>query len=188
MRLPYTSNPPQNLNEEDEAVVKRIQLRRGSTGLLPVDLALLHRPSIADGWNTLVGAVRSKLELPTDIRELAICRVALMNEVWLEWEAHLPLLATALHSEAHATERLAKVKELSPTNKGRLSDRQWAVLRYADEMTKHVKVPSSTFGALKDVGLSDKEIIDLTATVAAYNMVSRFIVALDIGEKGETRS
>lgn len=49
MRLPYTDNPPTGLPEEDQAVVGRVQARRGKTGLIPLDLALLHAPKIADG-------------------------------------------------------------------------------------------------------------------------------------------
>jgi hypothetical protein len=50
MRLPYTDNPPTGLSEEDQAVVGRVQARRGKMGLIPLDLALLHAPKIADGW------------------------------------------------------------------------------------------------------------------------------------------
>ena len=49
MRLPYTDNPPTGLPEEDQAVVSRVQARRGKMGLIPLDLALLHAPKIADG-------------------------------------------------------------------------------------------------------------------------------------------
>jgi len=35
---------------------------------------------------------------------------------------------------------------------------------------------------LKEVGFDDKEIVELTATIATYNEASRFVVALDVGE------
>jgi alkylhydroperoxidase family enzyme len=185
MRVPYTDNPPKNLNPEEQEVVKRVQARRGSLGLIPLDLALLHSPPVADGWNALLGAVRTKTDLYADIREIAICRVARINEAWFEWDAHVPILAKALEREGNVAEKLFKVEELNPTEKGPLSDSQWAVLQYTDAMTKNVQVADETFHALKDVGLNDKEIVELTATVAAYNMVSRFLVALDVGEKNE---
>jgi alkylhydroperoxidase family enzyme len=185
MRIPYTDNPPKNLNPEEQEVLKRVQARRGSLGLIPLDLALLHSPPVADGWNALLGAVRTKTDLYADIREIAICRVARINEAWFEWDAHIPILATALEREGNVAEKLLKVEELSPTEKGPLSESQWAVLQYTDAMTKNVKVADETFHALKDVGLNDKEIVELTATVASYNMVSRFLVALDVGEKNE---
>ena len=49
MRLPYTDNPPTNLPQQDQAVVSPVQARRGEKGLIPLDLALLHAPKIADG-------------------------------------------------------------------------------------------------------------------------------------------
>lgn len=50
MRLPYVSNPPEVTDAKDQAIVERVQQRRGSYGLLELDLALLHAPPVADGW------------------------------------------------------------------------------------------------------------------------------------------
>ena len=59
------------------------------------------------------------------------------------------------------------------------------MLRYADAMTRDVKVPQPLFGELQESGFSSQEIVELTATIAAYNLVSRFLVALDVGEANE---
>ena len=56
------------------------------------------------------------------------------------------------------------------------------MLRYADAMTRDIIVDDDLFTALKSARFSDREIVELTVTVAAYNCVSRFLVALDIGE------
>ena len=185
MRLHYVENPPRNLKPEDQAVVDRILVRRGERGLIPLDLALLHSPPIADGWNSLLGAVRTKTTLSADIREIAICRVALLNEAWFEWNAHVPILADALEREGNVAEKLEKLLDLHPKDKGPFSDRQWMVLRYADEMTRNVKVEESLIGELKEQGLNEQEIVELTVTVASYNMVSRFLVALNVGEAND---
>jgi hypothetical protein len=50
-------------------------------------------------------------------------------------------------------------------------------------MTRDVEVDDVTFQKLKDAGLSNQEIVEVTATVAGYNLVSRFLVALDVGEQ-----
>ena len=71
-----------------------------------------------------------------------------------------------------------KVKELNPTSQGELNDKQWAVLRYADEMTRNVNIPQPVFDNLKAVGFSQQEIVELTITVAAYNMASRYVAPL----------
>ena len=186
MRIPYTDNPPKNLNPEEQQVLQRVQARRGPRGLIPLDLALLHSPPVADGWNALLGAVRTKTDLTADVRELAICRVARLNAAWFEWDAHLPLLAQALERDGDVAAKLQHVEELHPQEQGPLSEAQWAVVRYADAMTTSVQVDEETFHALKDAaGLNDKEIVELTATVASYNMVSRFLVALNVGEKND---
>ena len=63
-----------------------------------------------------------------------------------------------------------------------MSAEQRAVLRYTDAMTKTVAVPDEVFEELRAC-FDEKEIVEITATVAAYNCVSRFLVALDVGEK-----
>jgi alkylhydroperoxidase family enzyme len=181
MRLPYVPNPPENLTPQDEQIVQRILSRRGSRGLIPLDRTLLHSPPVADGWNTLLGAIRTKTSLSTDLREIAICRVALINEAWYEWMHHAPILL----SEEGFTEEMLRVVRRLAQGPGRdpLSEKQWLVLRYADAMTRDVKVDEELFEELKTKGgFGEKEIVELTATIATYNCVSRFLVALDVGE------
>ncbi|KAJ3547607.1 hypothetical protein NM208_g1432 [Fusarium decemcellulare] len=76
MRIPYVSNPPPTKNEEEAAIVKRIEERRNPRPLQSLDLALLHSPPVADGWNSFLGAVRTKTSLSDDLRELAISGLA----------------------------------------------------------------------------------------------------------------
>lgn len=49
-------------------------------------------------------------------------------------------------------------------------------------MTRDVQVPQALFDELKGL-FNEKEIVEITATVASYNLVSRFLVALDVGEQ-----
>ncbi len=130
----------------------------------------------------MLGAIRTKNSLPDDIREIAICRPALINRAWFEWNAHAPILRNAA---GFTEEKLSVVKQLHPTSKGALDERQWVVLRYADAMTRDVTVPQSLFDEVKAAGFNEQEIVELTATVAAYNLVSRFLVALDVGEQND---
>ena len=67
---------------------------------------------------------------------------------------------------------------------GRLSERQRAVLAYADAMTIGIKVSDEIFAWIRRL-FDDRETVEITATVAAYNCVSRFLVALDVGEMSE---
>ncbi|KAK9436374.1 hypothetical protein H634G_01149 [Metarhizium anisopliae BRIP 53293] len=185
MRIPYVPDPPQPSTAEETQIVQRIQARRAPRPLQPLDLALLHSPPLADGWNSFLGAVRTQTSLGDDLRELAISRVAVCNGAWYEWKHHAPLAAQAGVSK----EALDVVKTEGPL--GRLSrpdvltERQWAVLVYTDEMTRNVHVRDETFGMLKAL-FSDREVVEITGTVAAYNCVSRFLVALDVGERNGT--
>jgi len=60
--------PPRGSN----VTADQIRERRGARGLTPLDGTLLRSPSIASGWNQLLGAVRTKGILPGVIRELLV--------------------------------------------------------------------------------------------------------------------
>jgi len=51
-------------------------------------------------------------------------------------------------------------------------------------MTIGVKVDAEIFANVRSV-FAEQEVVEITATVAAYNRVSRFLVALDVGEMSE---
>lgn len=163
---------------DDDGVTARILVRRGGT-LTPLDRMLLHSPPIADGWNALLGAVRTGADLPDDVRELAVLRVAALNGADYEWRAHEPLgRAAGLGDEVVGT-----LREPVPDDPaGRLGPRLAAVLAYTDAMTRDVAVPDDVFAAL-GAHFGDREVVELTATVAAYNLVSRFLVALEVGRE-----
>jgi alkylhydroperoxidase family enzyme len=42
--------------------------------------------------NSFLGAIRTGTTLSTAVRETAICRVAVLNKAWYEWESHSPIL------------------------------------------------------------------------------------------------
>ncbi len=65
-----------------------------------------------------------------------------------------------------------------------MDEKQRAVLTYCDAMTIGVKVSDEIFAGLRRV-FAEKEVVEITATIAAYNCVSRFLVALDVGEMSE---
>ncbi|MGW0947992.1 carboxymuconolactone decarboxylase family protein [Streptomyces sp. NPDC002623] len=151
-------------------IAHRVRERRGGA-LRPLDRMLLHSPQLADGWNTLLGAIRARLELPADIRELVILRIAVLNRAPYEWTAHEPEARRAGLDDSD----LAELRREKPE----FDDRRQRVIAYTDAMTRDVHVPDEVFDALR-AHFTDAELVELTATVAAYNMVSRFLVALDV--------
>jgi 4-carboxymuconolactone decarboxylase len=154
-------------------VAERVRARRGGA-LTPLDAMLLHSEPLADGWNTLMGAVRNRFELAAELRELAICRVAVLNDADYEWRAHAPLLQQAGFTD----EQLAALRAGGDTSA--LSPAQHATLAYTDAMTRDVRVPDELFAEVLG-HLGERATVELTATIASYNMVSRFLVALGVG-------
>ncbi|KAE8357528.1 4-carboxymuconolactone decarboxylase family protein [Aspergillus caelatus] len=183
MRIPYVPNPPPTTTPEEAEVLSRVQTRRGEKGLIPLDLALLHSFPVADGWNSFIGAIRTRTSLSQAIRELIICRIAVVNGAWFEWDQHSPLLLEGgCSADAVEVVRNAQADILQKVQEKVLRPEEAAVLKYTDAMTKTVTVPEEVFQELKRL-FNDREVVEITATAAAYNCVSRFLVALDVGEK-----
>ncbi|KNG82664.1 4-carboxymuconolactone decarboxylase [Aspergillus nomiae NRRL 13137] len=183
MRLPYVPNPPPTATPEEAEILNRVQTRRGEKGLIPLDLALLHSFPVADGWNSFIGAIRTRTSLSQAIRELIICRIAVINGAWFEWDQHSPLLMEGgCSAEAVAVVRDAQADIAQKAQEKVIGPEEAAVLKYTDAMTKTVTVPDDVFQELKGL-FNDREVVEITATAAAYNCVSRFLVALDVGEK-----
>ena len=197
MRLSYTSTaPPSSSDSSAVQAYAQLSARRSPNALQPLDLALLHSPSVASGWSSFLGAIRTQTALSADIRELCICRVAVLNGAAYEWEHHLPIL----EGEGGLTQDgVQEVKIRKPWQgwgdfgahgkmiceaegaETSLNERQRAVLAYTDAMTVSVKVPDIIFDWIRKL-FSETDIVEITSTVAAYNCVSRFLVALDVGE------
>ncbi|KAI8938883.1 hypothetical protein NX059_004741 [Plenodomus lindquistii] len=183
MRVPYAPKEPPT--EEAKPIYERIAERRKPRPLIPLDLALLHNPKVADGWNSLIGAIRTQTSVPDALKEVAISRVAVLNHAVHEWEIH----AALAHKAGVSKEVLQTVFDLEVTRHGMVeregllgfSEEEYAVLCLTDQMTVGVQVEDSVMEKVKGL-LGDKQTVELTATIAGYNMVSRFLVALDVGE------
>jgi alkylhydroperoxidase family enzyme len=59
------------------------------------------------------------------------------------------------------------------------SEQERAALRLTDTMTRDIHVARETIHAVREY-LDERQTVELVATVAAYNMVSRFLEALQI--------
>ena len=176
-RIPYR-------NEDDPeigALVESIRSRRKGR-LLNLDRMLLHSPPYAQGWNALLGAVRRSLDLDAQVRELAICAVARLNDAPYEWHQHAPEYLAAGGSQAKL-DGLDDVA-MAARDSALYDARERAALALSLEMTRAVKVGDTTLGNARAL-FGDRQLVELVGTVAAYNMVSRFLEALGVDEKGE---
>jgi AhpD family alkylhydroperoxidase len=156
----------------DAELLRAMRARRGGP-LLNLDRQLLHSAPLARGWNGLMGALRGQMQLDGALRELVILRVAVLNRAPYEFAQHAPVARAEGLSQA-------QVDAVASWPQSTLFDaRARDVLAYADAMTLQVQVPQARFDAVR-AHLSDRELVELTATVAGYNMVSRFLEALQI--------
>jgi AhpD family alkylhydroperoxidase len=158
-------------------LVAAIRARRGGA-LLDLDRLLLHSQPFATGWGELMGRVRGALDLPPLLRELAMCGVSVLTGAAFEIDAHARLFAQEGASEA-------QVAALLRLGEGTASDPvfdpgQQAVLALVVEMTQHVQVSESTFARARAAVGGDRRMFELVATIAAYNMVGRILVALNL--------
>lgn len=182
MRITYVDEATlEGLSQADLAVANRIRARRAPGPLQALDLALLHSPAVADGWSSFLASIRTETTLPAAIRELLICRVAVINSAWYEWDDHAPLAMQAgLSVEAMDLLKKKDLKNVDKTQQVRagLTDKDWAALVLTDEMTQNVKVRRETFCELQ-MHFGERELVEIIATISCYNCVSRFIVAFN---------
>ncbi len=171
-RLPYadTTRP------EVSGITARIVKERGS--VLHLYAMLLHSPPVAEGWLRFLTAIRHECTLDGAIRELVIVQVAYLNGAHYEAEQHIPIALREGISQAQI--------DALPNWKTSMhfDERSRAALAYCDAMTIHIHVEQEIFTALQK-HFDDRLIIELTATIAAYNLVSRFIEAIGINSKDD---
>jgi alkylhydroperoxidase family enzyme len=158
-------------------LVAAIRQRR-SGELLDLDRLLLHSPAFAMGWNELMGRVRTALNLKPLWREAAMCGVAVLTGAAFEMHHHAPLYLQAGGTEAQlaALRRLAEGSAGDPV----FDSKQQAVLALVVEMTQNVRVSDATFNRAREVLGSDAACFELVGVTAAYNMVARILVALQL--------
>ena len=172
-RIPYV---PIDLAEPVE-LVAAIRARRGGE-LSHLDRLLLHSPALASAWNTFLGAVRMKLSLSPRLRELAMCGVAVLNGAEYEFHHHAPEFVKAGGTQAQVD--AMRDVQAAAGNARLFDDAERATLSMSLEMTRSVEVSDATFvQAVKALG-SSQSVIELIAVIACYNMVSRFLVALQV--------
>jgi alkylhydroperoxidase family enzyme len=171
-RIPYV---PADIQEPAE-IVAAVRARRGGT-LLNLDRMLLNSPPLAAGWNTFLGAVRTGLVVDAQLRELAMCVVAVLNGAEYEFTQHAPLYVKA--GGTPAQQAGLRNPQAAREDTALFDARQRAAIGLTIEMTRSVQVNDATFASVRE-HLSERETVELIGVIAAYNMVSRFLVATGV--------
>jgi alkylhydroperoxidase family enzyme len=163
---------------QPDELVRAILARRGGT-LLNLDRALLWSEPLARGWNVYLKAVRSELGASRRLRELGICTVALITGAHYEYHHHAPdyLAAGGAQSSLDALKTYVEAGIDAPPES--LAGDEALVVRYAAQMTRYVRVDDGVFQQMRD-RFDTTQLVELTAAIATYNMVARFLVALGV--------
>ncbi|MBL8307691.1 MAG: carboxymuconolactone decarboxylase family protein [Rubrivivax sp.] len=173
-RLPYADLS--QLDAEGQALVQRIEAERGS--VLHLYQMLLHSPPLAAGWLHYLTAVRQQLSIPGALRELIILRVAQLNGAPYEAAQHAPIALKEGVSPA-------QLDALEGWRESALFDASTrAVLALTDAMTRDIHFDAALTVAVR-AHLGERATVEVAATIAAYNMVSRFLEALAIDIRDE---
>ena len=166
-RIPYAD--PEN--PAARPLVERIVKERGS--VLHLYQMLLHSPPVAEGWLNYLTAIRQKSSLNGAIRELVIVRVAQINGAQYEADQHIPIAL----KEGVSQEKIDELENWRDSDKFTAVERN--ILELTDQMTTKVHADKRLIEELSSE-FSHQELVELVATIAAYNMVSRFLEAFGI--------
>jgi alkylhydroperoxidase family enzyme len=183
--MPRVAYKPLDIVEPRDVVdayrSRRVALKQNEGQLLNIDRTLLHSPAYAKGWLALISAVQDDLRVPVKLRQLAVCCVAILTKSGYSLERyHAPdaIRAGATQAQVEALWRIGTPQ----FDAGLFSDQEWAVLRLAREMTEGVEVGDETFEAAAAALGDDQQVVELVGIIASYNMLTRFLVALRVGQ------
>lgn len=176
-RVPYLNRD--DLPEKDREIFDNLTRERGNVG--NIFRALANTPNLLRRFLALGGELRNGTALDPKLRELALLTVGRLAEAEYEFTHHWNLA----RSVGVPREKLAALAdfEKSPV----FDDQERAVMRYAVEATRNVKVTDATWSALKAF-LDTRRVMELVQNVAFYNMVVRVLVPVGVElEEGVTR-
>jgi len=168
----------ENASPEIAALVKKIRGARG--GQLHVFYrALLHTPGLASAWFDFNNAVRFQTGLDDRVRELVIMRVAALTGCDYVWSVHEAQYAAPAGVTPQQVEALRDWRK-----SGAFDARDSALLAYVDAMTRDVAVPDAVFDGMRE-HFSERETVEVTVLIAAYNMHTRVLEALRIDPENQ---
>ena len=72
-----------------------------------------------------------------------------------------------------------QIRACAGPNSALFDPQQMAVLTYAGELTSNARVSDASFAAV-EAFLNEEQIVELTLVVGFYNLVSRFLNALEV--------
>ncbi|MCE2946263.1 MAG: carboxymuconolactone decarboxylase family protein [bacterium] len=170
--------------EDDAALAPLISHLKAERGgrLINLYKVLLNSPPVAGAWLDFNTAVRYRTSVPAAFNELAILRVSVLNGADYQFRVHGPTHAL----KAGLTE--AQVAAIAGwtsggADDGLFSDAQRAVLAWADGITRDIEPSEAACEAMRR-HFDDRQLVELTVLISAYNMHTRVARALRIDVEG----
>lgn len=154
-------------------LIAKIKGARGGR-LINIYRLMLHSPKLADAWFDLNQAVRYGTEIDGQSRELAVIRVAILNNVEYVVRAHGPAYAL---KEGLTAEQVNAVGDWRSSKL--FTAKQRALLDYVDAITRDIDVPDAVFAEIRKHH-TERQVVELTMLISAYNMLTRFLKALKV--------
>lgn len=169
--------PYQPLDLQEPAdLVAAIRHRRGGQ-FINLDRMLLHSAPFATGWNAFLSEVRNNLGLDPKLRELGMCGVAILNRAEYEFIHHAPVFLSSGGTE----EQVKAMRQIGsgPLPAGLFSQLEEDAIELTIQMTRSIEVDPALMKRLQG-SLGNSHLVELVGVIATYNMVSRFLVALQV--------
>ncbi len=165
-RLPYLTR--NDLPESDRDIWDDFLKSRG-TEPGHVHRTVANAPNLLRQFLGLANELRNGTQLDPKLRELALMTVGRLTNAEYEFVHHWNI-ALKVGVRREQLEQLADYAA-SPA----FNDHERAVMRYAEEATRNVRVSDLTFEALRGF-LDNRRIMELVMNVAFYNSVVRVLV------------
>jgi AhpD family alkylhydroperoxidase len=126
-------------------------------------------------WLLFAGAMMPGGKLPRKDTELVILRVSHLTGAEYEADYHRPM-----GRKAGLTAEQIEAVARDDLQESDWSARQLAILRAGDEMHRDRQIGDDTFQALRDAGLSDRDLVELCMLHGHYEMIAGTINSLGI--------
>jgi alkylhydroperoxidase family enzyme len=172
-RIPFT---PQDIAIPADLVAGFRAKNHGK--LLDVQRMMLHSPALATAWNGFFAGIKSGMLLSPVLREMIACAVGIANGAQYQYQQHAAPFLAGGGSQAQLDALLSP--DQAAKDDTLFDAKARAVLTMALEMTRSVKVCDQTFAAARLEMGSDQATVEMVGVIAGYNLVSRFLVALEI--------
>lgn len=174
-RLPYIDRD--HLPEDKRYLFDNLSRESGRVGTIFRTMG--HSPQLLHQFMRLGSDIRSRTKLDPRLRELAILTVGRLANAPYEYVHHI-----AIGRRAGITEDQIDglpVWERHPA----FSEQERAVIRYAETVTRDIRVPDDVFAAVRSF-LDDEQMVELTIAIGFYNMVVRFLEPMQVELEEDT--